>query len=118
MELPEGFEQETVILFDHRALEKLVKETWGKEYDTGAALDRPYNGSYFEYKIDEEYEGEYITEEGEWVEDGGYYTLERVIERLDHPDRVYGTPGPEDVLVALVEIGKLPKGKYILHFWW
>lgn len=43
MELPEGFSQEMVILFDQRDLEKLVEDTWDKKYDTSKALDCPHD---------------------------------------------------------------------------
>lgn len=121
MELPNGFTQENVFLFDQRALQNLVMEIWGKEYDTGAALDFPHNGSHYDWKITGlHYDTEYILDQGEeyaWNNDSdGWFTLERVIERLDAEQ--WFSPGPQDVLTALVEIGKLPAGKYILDYWW
>lgn len=120
--LPAGFKRETVITFDQRDLETLIKEVWGKEYDTGRHLDYPHNGSYFDWEIDgTEYEYEdYILNQGAqnlWEnETDGSFTLERVIDRLDgNPDFA---PGPHDVLTALVETGKLPAGKYVLNYWW
>lgn len=120
MELPEGFSQETVILFDQRDLEKLVEATWGKSYDIGEALDRPYNGSYYEYDIDGNYDY-YDDLDVEWNDIDGWYTLERVLTRLnqlDPKDRDNYYLDPHNILTALVEIGKLPKGKYILNYWW
>lgn len=122
MELPNGFEKKTVITFDQRDLQALIKEVWDVDYDTGDTLDRPSNGSYYEYSISndpESYEGEYYLDQGQepWYHNDtdGWMNLERVIERLDHPTMV---PGPGDVLTVLVELGKLPESEYILHFWW
>lgn len=120
MDLPVGFEQKTVIIFNQWDLRNLVKAIWDKEYDVGDAIDYPHNGSYYDYEIvPDGYEGEYLLDQGKFPtyenEEDGYFDLDRVIERLEHP---FLRPGVEDVLTALAESEAIPYGDYILHYWW
>lgn len=121
MELPEGFKEETVISVWHVDLEKFVYEVWGKKYDIAQVLDHPSNDSYYDYHIDEEsYEGDYILDQGKspaWLNDtDGWFDLQRVVERLE--SGFWLAPGPEDVLTALCEAGKLPAGNYQMKYYW
>jgi hypothetical protein len=121
MDLPDGFKQKTVIVFDQRDLQKLIKEVWDVEYDTGENLEFPSNDSFYDYTIVENgYDGDYYLDGGAYPwyknETDGYFNLERVIERIG--DNQGFAPGPEDVLTALAELGKLPYGEYQLKYWW
>lgn len=122
MDLPNGFEQKTVIMFTQYRLRDLVREVWGVEWlDLGERMDFPHNGSIFEYDIDTDtYEDEYILDQGKepWYENDvdGYYDLKRVEERIGNEG--WFSPGPQDILTALCELGKLPAGHYVMDYSW
>lgn len=121
MDLPEGFEQKTVITFRHRDLEKLVYTTWQKNYDVGMGLDYPNNDSYYDYTVTEGgYEDEFMLDQGKepaYENDiDGSFDYDRVIERLE--SGFWLCPGPADVLTALAENGTIPYGDYQLKYWW
>lgn len=121
MALPKGFEQKNVIMFDQCALRDLVREVWDVELDLGERLDFPHNGSIFEFDIDtDSYEDEYMLDQGKepWYRNDmdGWYDLKRVEDRIGNTG--WFAPGPNDILTALCELGKLPAGHYVLDYCW